>query len=482
MNGKRRGQEPALGAARLRVTALHEAGLEGFGQRGAVEVFADEDEGVGAGLGGLPLAVELGVEEHMHALEDEALVATLHGEHAFHAVDVAALYAEEFADPVVEFFAVEVAGGADADAGDGVVVRVRGVIILLPAGLRGFAHHLDVERVFAAGFEDEVETGSVELEDKRAVALGEKETVERGAGDDGVAVFEAGLPVGEDVDGGVARGGDCGEGGGGGSAAAAAIAGGGGAGGAGGALIASGTLDLGGVRVFEIGLSGNAATDLTISAVLAPAGVLGNYAITYNTANFTINTKAASVTPDAASKTYTISAAGYNIWYQRDEFHFLWNKMSGDVSLTASVAWPNMDDFHDRKVALVIRDSLDDDSRKIVAAQHGNGMTHIAWRAEKTGNMTGRSHRTSRQPIPGSGERGEQAIHPTRFGIEKKGDQFQLWISWQGEPIHPEGAPITFKTNGPVYVGIGFTSHLPANLLTAQVKDVVLENRAGRIR
>ena len=155
----------------------------------------------------------------MHALEDEALVATLHGEHAFHAVDVAALYAEEFADPIVEFFAVEVAGGADADAGDGVVVRVRGVIILLPAGLRGFTHHLDVERVFAAGFEDQIETGSIELEDKRAVALGEKETVERGAGDDRVAVFEAGLPVGEDVDGGVARGGDCGEGGGGGEVA-----------------------------------------------------------------------------------------------------------------------------------------------------------------------------------------------------------------------------------------------------------------------
>ena len=43
--------------------------------------------------------------------------------------------------------------------------------------------------------------------------------MERGAGDDRVAVFEAGLPVGEDVDGGVARGGDCGEGGGGGEVA-----------------------------------------------------------------------------------------------------------------------------------------------------------------------------------------------------------------------------------------------------------------------
>ena len=42
----------------------------------------------------------------------------------------------------------------------------------------------------------------------------------------------------------------------------------------------------------------------TISATLSPAAVLSNYNITYNTANFTITTKAASVTPNAASKTY----------------------------------------------------------------------------------------------------------------------------------------------------------------------------------
>src|SRR5206468_8905911 len=42
----------------------------------------------------------------------------------------------------------------------------------------------------------------------------------------------------------------------------------------------------------------------TISAMLAPAGVLGNYNITYNTADFTIEKKDASVTPNPASKTY----------------------------------------------------------------------------------------------------------------------------------------------------------------------------------
>src|SRR5215470_7053296 len=44
-----------------------------------------------------------------------------------------------------------------------------------------------------------------------------------------------------------------------------------------------------------------------------------------------------SASYDPGAKTYTINSAGYNIWYQRDEFRYLWKKMSGDVSLAASV-------------------------------------------------------------------------------------------------------------------------------------------------
>jgi hypothetical protein len=32
---------------------------------------------------------------------------------------------------------------------------------------------------------------------------------------------------------------------------------------------------------------------------------------------------------DANTKQYTISSAGYNIWYSRDEFRHLWKKMAG---------------------------------------------------------------------------------------------------------------------------------------------------------
>ena len=49
---------------------------------------------------------------------------------------------------------------------------------------------------------------------------------------------------------------------------------------------------------------GEAAGTYIISATLSPAGVLGNYTITYNTATFTITKKAASVTSNAATKGY----------------------------------------------------------------------------------------------------------------------------------------------------------------------------------
>jgi hypothetical protein len=44
---------------------------------------------------------------------------------------------------------------------------------------------------------------------------------------------------------------------------------------------------------------------------------------------------------DAGTKQYTISSAGYNVWYTRDEFRYLWKKMSGDVSLAADIEFPD---------------------------------------------------------------------------------------------------------------------------------------------
>jgi hypothetical protein len=138
-------------------------------------------------------------------LKNETFVRTFYGEDALHAVDVSTFYAEEFADPLVEFFTVEVTGVTDANGGDSFVVCVGGVEILLPGGARGLAHDVNMERVFAAGFEDEVETGLFDLKHELSVALAEEKTLERSARNEGIALFEAGFPISENVDSGVAR-------------------------------------------------------------------------------------------------------------------------------------------------------------------------------------------------------------------------------------------------------------------------------------
>src|SRR5439155_816454 len=67
----------------------------------------------------------------------------------------------------------------------------------------------------------------------------------------------------------------------------------------------SGFLVADGVTASYSRTAGETVGSYTISAALAPAGVLGNYDITYNTASFDITKKAASVTPAAGQhKTY----------------------------------------------------------------------------------------------------------------------------------------------------------------------------------
>ena len=65
-----------------------------------------------------------------------------------------------------------------------------------------------------------------------------------------------------------------------------------------------GFLDADGVTATYSRTVGEAAGSYTISAALSSSGSLDNYAITYNTADFTINPRAITVTADARSKNY----------------------------------------------------------------------------------------------------------------------------------------------------------------------------------
>ena len=189
-----------------------------------------------------------------------------------------------------------------------------------------------------------------------------------------------------------------------------------------------------------------------------------------------------SASYDAKVRQYIISSAGYNVWYTRDEFRYLWKKMSGDVSLAADISYPDKGGYGDRKALLVIRQDLEDDSKEAIAALHGGGMIHLAQRPEKGVRVRDLEFR-----IGGRGGRG--AANPDtlvnviarRIGIEKHGDCFALFVSLEGEPMHQFGPPITLRLDGFFYVGIGFCSHIPDKSDTAEFSNVVLENSAAMV-
>ena len=179
-----------------------------------------------------------------------------------------------------------------------------------------------------------------------------------------------------------------------------------------------------------------------------------------------------SATFDAATGRYTIRSAGYNIWYTRDEFRFLWKKMSGDVSLAADASFPEANGYGDRKVVLIIRQNLDDDAKEAMIGEHGTGMIHLAQRAGKGASITDMQYRF------GGGLNGLLA---KRIGIEKHGDSIAIFVSLKGEPMHQFGPPIALHFDEPFYVGIGFCSHLPTTVDTGVLSNVTLENAAGKV-
>ncbi|HWW98181.1 MAG TPA: hypothetical protein VNY74_10800 [Edaphobacter sp.] len=189
-----------------------------------------------------------------------------------------------------------------------------------------------------------------------------------------------------------------------------------------------------------------------------------------------------SASYDSATRQFTINSAGYNVWYTRDEFRYLWNKISGDVSLAADIAFPDPNGYGDRKAFLIIRQNLDDDSKEAIVALHGAGMVHLAWRPEKNTRVKDMEFRIGGRGRPGGASPDSLVpVIPKRIGIEKRGDAFAIFLSLEGEPMHQFGPPIQLHLDGPFYAGIGFCSHLPDKADTAVLSNVVYENTAGKV-
>jgi Tol biopolymer transport system component len=94
-----------------------------------------------------------------------------------------------------------------------------------------------------------------------------------------------------------------------------------------------------------------------------------------------------TVAYDQALQQYTIAGSGQNMWASRDDFHFVWKKMSGNfiLSLRAKFVGKGVDPH--RKVGWSIRPSFAPDGPHVTAALHGDGLMSLQTR-RTTGAIT----------------------------------------------------------------------------------------------
>jgi len=170
--------------------------------------------------------------------------------------------------------------------------------------------------------------------------------------------------------------------------------------------------------------------------------------------------KAGSVAFDPATQAYVVAGGGANMWATNDDFHFVWKRLSGDVSLTADIEWlgAGVGDAH-RKACLLIRQGLSPDSAYVDVAVHGSGLTSLQWR-EQAGGQT---HEVQ-----------ANVSGPARVGLERQGDVFFVTLAPKGGRLENSGAYTRIKLADPVYVGLAVCAHNDNALEKARFSKVEL--------
>ncbi len=86
-----------------------------------------------------------------------------------------------------------------------------------------------------------------------------------------------------------------------------------------------------------------------------------------------------------ADGTYTITGSGTNMWFNGDEFQYLWTTLQGDFILRAEVKFVGKGVVAHRKVGWMVRNQLDSNSPHVNATVHGDGLTSLQYRETVNG-------------------------------------------------------------------------------------------------
>ena len=155
-------------------------------------------------------------------------------------------------------------------------------------------------------------------------------------------------------------------------------------------------------------------------------------------------------------QTYLVGGSGANMWFGRDEFHYLWTTLQGDFILRAELTFLGKGVNPHRKAGWVVRNTLDDNAPQVNATVHGSGLTSLQYRKIPAGTT-------------------EEIVSPDSFPdviqLERKGNTFIMSVARFGEPFTRISLD-SMMLDHEVFAGIYVCSHNPDIVETATFRNV----------
>lgn len=151
---------------------------------------------------------------------------------------------------------------------------------------------------------------------------------------------------------------------------------------------------------------------------------------------------------DAVAQSYQLKAGGYNIWFNRDEFHYAYSRIKGDFILTAHVQLTGKGTDPHRKIGWMIRAGEQDDAAHVTATVHGDGLTVLQWRS-----LRGAYMRDPQDEIF-SPKKNVQVIQ-----LERSGHTFIMRTANPGEPLQETGRTDRVDIPDEALAGLFLCSH-----------------------
>lgn len=161
---------------------------------------------------------------------------------------------------------------------------------------------------------------------------------------------------------------------------------------------------------------------------------------------------------------FTINGIGDNIWYNQDQFYFIYQQLSGDCQIIAKVA-----DFYPinewSKAGIMIRESLEPISQHFSASLTQDHGVSAVWRK----NPEGDSADTTPQDLK---EKAPVWLKVTRV---KDGEQFLLTAYRSADgTTWTEFAHTKIKMSDTIYIGLSVTSLVHGTPIKAVIDNVSL--------